>query len=68
MIQFVKCLRLRWYGHVEKNTDIKECLKKISTATMEGTRERVRLRERWRDEVQKDLNIMGIKNRQAMGQ
>jgi hypothetical protein len=42
--------------------------KKISSATMEGTRERVRLRERWRDEVQKDLNIMGIKNRQAMGQ
>jgi len=33
---------------------------------METTRERVRPRERWRDEVQEDLNIRGIKNRQAI--
>ena len=36
----------------------------ISTATMEGTRESVRPREKWRDEVQEDLNIMGIKKRE----
>jgi hypothetical protein len=34
---------------------------KFSTATMEATRERVRPRERWRDEVQEDVNIMIIK-------
>ena len=38
----------------------------IATATMEGTRRRGRSRKRWRDEVEEDLNTMGIKNRQAV--
>jgi hypothetical protein len=33
---------------------------------LEGIRERRRSHKRWRDEVEEDLNIMGIKNRQAM--
>jgi hypothetical protein len=37
--------------------------KQIASATMERTRKRGRPHKRRRDEVEKDLNIMGIKNR-----
>jgi hypothetical protein len=40
--------------------------KQIVTATMEVTKKIGRLGKRWRGEVKEDLNIMGIKNRQAM--
>jgi hypothetical protein len=39
--------------------------KQISAATIEGTRKRGRPRKRWKDEVEEDLNIMGIKNGRA---
>jgi hypothetical protein len=35
--------------------------KQIAAATMEGAKERGRLRKGWRDDVEGDLNIMGIK-------
>jgi hypothetical protein len=41
-------------------------LKQITTAATEGTRKRARPRKRRREEVEEDLNIMGIQNRQAM--
>jgi hypothetical protein len=40
--------------------------KQIASATVEGIRKRGTSRKGWRDEVEEDLNIMGIKNRQAM--
>ena len=40
--------------------------KQIATATAEQTQKRERPSKRWRDEVKKDLSIMGMKNRQAM--
>jgi hypothetical protein len=33
---------------------------------MKGTRKRRRPHKSWRDEVEEDLNIMGMKNKQAM--
>jgi hypothetical protein len=36
--------------------------KQIAAATIEGIRKRGRPRKRWKDEVEEDLNIMGIKN------
>jgi hypothetical protein len=33
---------------------------------MEGTRTRGRTRERWRDEVEEDAKVIGVKNRQAV--
>ena len=40
--------------------------KQIAAATVEGIGKRGRSRKGWRDEVEEDLNIMGIKNRQAV--
>jgi hypothetical protein len=36
--------------------------KRIAAATIEETRKRGRPRKRWKDEVEEDLNTMGIKN------
>lgn len=41
-------------------------LKQTATAKMEGTRKSKRPRERWKDDVEKNLYIMGIKNSKAM--
>jgi hypothetical protein len=35
--------------------------KQIATATIEGKWKRGRPRKRWKDEVEEDLNVMGIK-------
>jgi hypothetical protein len=40
--------------------------KQISTATIEGKGKVGRLRKRQRDEIEDNLNIMAIKQRQAM--
>jgi len=40
--------------------------KQIAAATMEGTREGGRLHKRWRDELEEDLRITRMKNRQAI--
>jgi hypothetical protein len=39
--------------------------KQFATPAMEGTRKR-RPRERWRDQVQEDIDIMGITSRKAI--
>jgi len=56
---------LRWCGHVAriKNQRIP---KQISTPIMEGTRKIGRPRKIWRDKVEGNLKIMGIKNSQAI--
>jgi hypothetical protein len=41
--------------------------KQIAGATIEGTRKRGRPRKRWKDEVEDNLNIMGIRNGSAAG-
>jgi len=40
--------------------------KQIAIATVEGIRKKGRSRKGCRDEVEEDLNIIGIKNRQAV--
>jgi hypothetical protein len=48
-----------------KECQTNELPKQIAAARTEGTRKRGR-RDGWRGEVEDDLNIIGIKNRQAM--
>jgi hypothetical protein len=36
------------------------------SSTMEETRKRGRPCKRWRDEVEEDIKVMGLKNRQVM--
>jgi hypothetical protein len=59
----IKCiilLRLRWCGHTE--TMDKEGMPRKMTTRMEGTRKGGRPLEKWTDEIEEDLKIMGIRN------
>jgi hypothetical protein len=64
IVKFIKSSRIRQYGHVERMQN-QRLPKQIATAIIEGTRKRGRPRKRWKDEVEEDLNIMGIKNGRA---
>jgi hypothetical protein len=61
---FIKSSRIRWYGHVERMEN-QRMPKQIAAAAREGTKKRGSPRKRWKDEVEEDLNIMGIKNARA---
>jgi hypothetical protein len=60
IVKFIKSSRIRWYGHVERMQN-QRTPKQIAAATIEGTRKIGRPRKRWNNEVEEDLNIMGIK-------
>jgi hypothetical protein len=59
IVKFIKSSRIRWYGHVERMQN-QRTPKQIAAATIEGTRKIGRPRKRWKNEVEEDLNIMGI--------
>jgi hypothetical protein len=59
--KFIKSSKIRGYGHVERMQN-QRMPKQIAAATIRGTRKIGRPRKRWKDEVEDDLNIMGIKN------
>jgi len=40
--------------------------KKIFTQEMEGTRRRGRLRKRWKEEVERDLQVLGVRRRREL--
>jgi hypothetical protein len=62
IVKFIRSSRIRQYGHVERMKN-QRMPKQIAAATTEGIRKRGRPCKRWKDEVEEDLNIMGIKNR-----
>jgi hypothetical protein len=54
--KFIKLLRLRWYGHVERMQN-QRMLKQIpASTTTEGIRKRGRSHKRRRHETEEDLN------------
>jgi hypothetical protein len=57
-VKFIKYLRLRWYGHVERIQN-QRMAKHITT--VEGIRKRERPRKRWREEVEEYLNTVEMK-------
>jgi hypothetical protein len=65
IVKFIKSLRLRWSGHIERMNN-ERTPKKILTTEMEGTRKRGRLCKRWIDEAEEDLKIRGIRNLHAV--
>jgi len=52
--------RISWLGHLERMEEDR-IPKKIFTQELEGTRRRRRPRKRWKEEVESDLQVLGVK-------
>jgi len=55
---WIKGQRISWLGHLERMEEDR-MPKKIFTQELEGTRRRGRLRKRWKEEVESDLQVLG---------
>jgi len=53
-------IRISWLGHLERMEE-ERMLKKIFTQEQEGTRRRGRPRKRWKEEVERDLRVLGVR-------
>jgi len=58
IVKWVKGQRTSWLGHLER-TEEDRMPKKIFTQELEGTRRR----QRWKEEVERDLQVLGVRRR-----
>jgi len=59
-VKLIKGQRISWLGHLERMAEDR-MPKKIFTQELEGTRKRGRPRKRWKDEVERDLQVLGVR-------
>jgi len=59
IVKWIKGQRISWLGHLEKMMEDR-IPKKIFTQKLEGTRRRGRPRKRWKEEVERDLQVLGV--------
>ena len=64
IVGFVKALRIRWLGHIERVNE-EGMPRIILNAKIDSGRRRGRLRKRWVDHLQNNLNSLGIRNWKA---
>jgi len=60
IVKWIKEQRISWLGHLE-GMEKDRMPKKIFTQELEGTRRRGRPRKRWREEVERDFQVLGVK-------
>jgi len=60
IVKCVKGQRISWLGHLERMKEDR-MPKKISTQELEGARRRGRPRKRWKEEVERDLEVLGVR-------
>jgi hypothetical protein len=60
IVKWIKGQRISWLGHLER-MEKDRMPKKIFTQELEGTRRRGRPRKRWREEVERDLQVLGVR-------
>jgi hypothetical protein len=60
IVKWIKRQRISWLGHLERMEE-ERMPKKIFTQELEGTRRRGRPRKGWREEVERDLQVMGVR-------
>jgi hypothetical protein len=58
-VKWIKGQRIIWLGHLEIMED--RMSKKIFTQELEGTRRRGRPRKRWKEEAERDLQVLGVR-------
>jgi len=57
--KWIKRQRISWLGHLEIMEEDR-MPEKIFTQELEGTRIRERSRKRWKEEVERDLQVLGV--------
>ena len=62
IVKWIKGQRISWLGHLERMEEDR-MHKKIFTEELEGTRRRGRPRPRkgWREEIERDLQVLGVR-------
>jgi len=60
IVKGIKGQRISWLGHLERMEE-ERMPKKIFTQELEGTRRGGRPRKRWKKEVERDLQVLGVR-------
>jgi len=60
IVKWIKGQRISWLGHLERMEEDR-MPKKIFTQEVEGTKRRGRPRKRWKEEVERDLQVLGVR-------
>jgi hypothetical protein len=60
IVKWIKGQRVSWLGHLER-VEENRMLKMIFTQELEGTRRRGRPRKRCEEEVERDLQVLGVR-------
>jgi hypothetical protein len=60
IVKWIKGQRISWLGHLERMEEDRMA-RKIFTQELEGTRRRRRPRKGWKEEVEKDLQVPGVR-------
>jgi hypothetical protein len=64
IVKWIKGQRISWLGHLERMED--RMPKKFFTQKLEGTRQRGKPRKRWGEEVERDLQVLGVRRWREM--
>jgi hypothetical protein len=64
-VKWIKGQRIGWLGHRERMKKDR-VPKKIFTQELEGTRRRGRPRKGWKEEVERDLQVLGVRRLREM--
>jgi hypothetical protein len=65
IVKWIKGQRVIWLGHLERMEEDR-MPKKIFTRELEGTRRRGRPRKGWREGVERDLQVLGVRRWREM--
>jgi hypothetical protein len=60
IVKWIKGQRISWLGHLER-VEEDRMPKKIFTQELEGTRRRGRPTKIWKEEVERDLQVLGVR-------
>jgi len=60
IVKWIKGQRISWLSHLERKKEDR-MPKKIFTQKLERTKRRGRPRKRWEEEVERDLQVLGVR-------
>jgi hypothetical protein len=60
IVKWIKGQRISWLGHLERMEEDR-MPRKIFTQKLDGQRRKGRLRKGWREEVERDLQVLGVR-------